>query len=87
MKKRYTEAEIVGFLQQASRGSSVKALSREHGFSMASFYSWKSRYGGMKVDEVKRLRQLELENARLKRKLAEVVLDNDVLQEVLAKKF
>lgn len=80
MKKKYSEEQIIGFLKEAAAGKSVKELCREHGFSDASFYLWRKKYGGMDVAEAKRLKKLESENAKLKRMLAEAMLDNDALK-------
>lgn len=86
MKKRYTEEQIIGFLREADAGLGVKDLCRRHGFSEASYYLWRSKFGGMSVPDAKRLRELEAENARLKRLLAEQLFENDVIKEVLRKK-
>ena len=67
MKKRYREEQIIGFLKEAESGISVKELCRRHGFSEASFYAWRSKFGGMDVSDAKRLKVLEAENARLKK--------------------
>ena len=75
MKKRYSEEQIIGFLREAESGIPVKELCRKHGFSNGSFYTWRSKYGGMDVSEVKRLKTLEDENARLKKLLADTMLD------------
>ena len=87
MKKRFTEERIIGFLREAEAGLSVKDLCRRHGFSEASYYLWKSKFGGMSVSEAKRLRELEVENARLKKLLAEAMLENEVTREALRKKW
>jgi putative transposase len=87
VKKRFTEEQIIGFLKEAERGMGVKELCRKHGFSDASFYLWRSKFGGMDVSDAKRLKSLELENARLKRLLAESMLENEVTREALRKKF
>lgn len=79
MKKRFTEEQIVGFLREAERGVAVKNLCRRRGFSEASYYLWRSKYGGMEVSDVKRLKALESENARLKKLLAESMLENEVI--------
>ena len=71
MKKRYTEEQIIGFLREADSGLPVKELCRRHGFSEASYYLWRSKFGGMSVPDAKRLKELESENARLKKLLAE----------------
>ena len=87
MKKRYSEEQIIGFLKEADAGVPVKELCRKHGFSDASYYVWRSKYGGMNVSEAKRLRELEAENARLKKLLAESMLEIEVTREVLRKKW
>ena len=87
VKKRFTEEQIIGFLKEAERGVQVKELCRRHGFSDASFYLWRSKYGGMEVSDVKRLKSLEAENARLKKLLAESMLENEVTREALRKKW
>ena len=66
MKKRFTEAQIVGFLREADAGVPVKELCRKHGFSDGSYYLWRSKFGGMSVSDAKRLKELEIENTRLK---------------------
>ena len=71
MKKRYSEDQIIGFLKEADAGVSIKDLCRWHGFSEASFYLWRSKYGGMEVSDAKRLKALEAENGRLKKLPAE----------------
>lgn len=86
-KKRYTEAQIIGFLKEAEAGVAVKELCRKHGFSDASFYTWRAKYGGMDVPEAKRLKGLEQENARLKKLLAESLLDKEALEAALRKKY
>ena len=75
MKKRFTEEQIIGFLKQAAAGTPVKELCRKHGFSDASFYLWRRKFGGMDVPDAKRLRELEAENNKLKKLLAEAHLD------------
>lgn len=87
MKKRYTEEQIIGFLKEADRGVAVKELCRKHGFSEASYYLWRSKFGGMDVSDAKRLKVLETENARLKKLLAESMLENEVTREALRKKW
>ena len=87
MKKRFTEEQIIGFLREADSGLPVKELCRRHGFSEASYYLWRSKFGGMSVPDAKRLKELESENARLKKLLAEAMLENEVTREVLRKKW
>lgn len=87
MKKRFSEEQIIGFLREAEAGLSVKELCRRHGFSEASFYLWRSKYGGLDVSEAKRLKALEQENARLKKLLAEAMLEQEVTREALRKKW
>ena len=85
MKKRFSEEQIIGFLRDGDTGIAVKDLCRKHGFSAASYYLWKSKFGGMSVSDAKRLRELETENARLKQLLAESLLENEVAREALGK--
>jgi putative transposase len=87
VKKRFSEEQIIGFLREAEAGLPVKELCRRHGFSEASYYLWRSKFGGMNVSEAKRLKELEIENARLKKLLAEQVLENEVIKDVLRKKW
>ena len=87
MKKRFTEAQIVGFLREADAGIPVTDLCRTHGFSDASYYLWRCKFGGMNVSDAKRLKELETENHRLKKLLAESLLENEVPREVLRKKW
>jgi putative transposase len=88
MKKvRFTETQIISILKQQEAGLSVKDLAREHGISEATFYNWKAKYGGMDANEVKRMKDLEEENSRLKRIVANLTLENDAIKTVLEKKF
>lgn len=87
MKKRFTEEQIIGFLREVDAGVAIKELCRKHGFSEASYYLWRSKFGGMDVSDAKRLKALELENARLKKLLAERLLENEIMQEALRKKW
>jgi putative transposase len=87
MKKRYSEEQIIKFLREADAGVPVKDLCRRHGFSEASYYLWRSKYGGMDVSDAKRLKELETENTRLKKLLAEALLEQEVTREVLRKKW
>ena len=87
MKKRLSEEQIIGFLREADRGLPVKELCRKHGFSEASFYLWRGKFGGMEVSDAKRLKALESENSRLKKLLAESMLENEISREALRKKW
>ena len=87
MKKRYSEEQIIKFLREADAGMPVKELCPRHGFSEASFYLWRSKFGGMDVSDAKRLKALETENARLKKLLAEALLEQEVTREVLRKRW
>lgn len=86
-KKRFSEEQIIGILREAQAGVPVKELCRKYGFSDATFYNWRSKYGGMEVSEAKRLKSLEAENARLKKLLAESMLDNEALKAALSGKY
>ena len=86
-KKRFTEAQIVSILHQQEVGKSVKDISRENGISDATFYNWKAKYGGMQISDVKRMKDLEEENSRLKRIVANQTLEIDAIKTVLEKKF
>ncbi len=85
-KSNYTEEQIIGFLRQVEAGMPVKELCRKHGFSDASFYKWRAKYGGMNVSEAKRLKELESENGKLKKLLAEAHLDIHALKSVFGTK-
>ena len=87
MKKRFTEEQIIGFLREADSGVPVKELCRKYGFSEASYYLWRSKFGGMSVPDAKRLKALESENAKLKKLLAEAMLEKEAVREVLRKKW
>lgn len=86
-RSRFTEEQIIGILKEHEAGMPVSDLCRKHGVSDASIYKWKSRFGGMDVSEAKRLRALEDENAKLKRMLADAMLDNVALKDLLGKKW
>lgn len=86
-KSRFTEEQIVGVIQEYAAGAKVSELCRHHGMSDATFYKWKAKYGDMQVSEVKRLKDLEDENGKLKKLLAEAMLDNAGLKGLLAKNF
>ena len=79
-KSRYTDEQIIGFIRQAEAGVAVADLCRKEGFSSATFYKWRAKFGGLEASDAKRLRELEVENARLKKLLAEAALDNEALK-------
>ena len=79
-KSRYNETQIIGFIKEAEAGVPVVELCRRHGFSDASFYKWRAKYGGMEISDAKRLRDVETENTRLKKLLAEAHLDIEALK-------
>jgi putative transposase len=87
VKKRFSEEQIIGFLREVEAGMPVKDLCRKHGFSEASYYLWRSKFGGMTVPEAKRLKDLETENGRLKKLLAEQLLENEIIKDALRKKW
>ena len=84
-RSRFTETQIVSILNEAEAGLPVKEVCRKHGISSACYYQWKSKYGGLGASELKRLKELEAENAKLKRLLADTMLDNVVLKDLLGK--
>ena len=84
-RSRFTEEQIIGILKEHEAGVSVSDLCRKHGVSDASIYKWKAKFGGMDVSEAKRLRRLEDENAKLKRLLADAMLDNVAMKDILGK--
>ena len=84
-RSRFSEAQIIGILKEHQAGLSAKELCRKHGISDATFYKWRSKYGGMEVSDVAKLKAMEDENARLKRLLADTMLDNAVLKDLLGK--
>jgi putative transposase len=88
MKKiRHSESQIIAILKEEEQGMKVTELCRKHGISEATFYNWKKRYGGMTVDELRRLKELEYENARLKKMYANLSLEHEAVKELLEKKF
>lgn len=86
-KTRFSENQIVDILNKAQQGMKVADICREHGISDATFYNWRSKYGGVSVSELKRIKELEAENARLKRMYSDLSLINDALKDVLEKKY
>jgi putative transposase len=84
---RFSEEQIIGILREQEAGAKTADVCRKHGISDATFYKWKAKYGGLEVSEAKRLKALEDENARLKRLLADAMLDNAVLKDIAAKKW
>jgi len=86
-RSRFSEEQIIGILREQEAGMKVSELCRRHGISEPTFYAWKSKFGGMSVRDARRLKQLEEENARLKKLLAEAMLDNAVLKDITARKW
>ena len=86
-RTRFTEEQIIGVLKEAEVGAKTADLARRHGVSEATIYNWKSKYGGLEASEARRLREPESENAKLKRLLADAMLDQAALKDLLAKKF
>ena len=86
-RSRFSEEQIIGILKEQEAGQKTADVCRRHGISEATFYTWKAKYGGLEVSEAKRLRALEDENAKLKRLLADAMLDNAGLKDLLSKKW
>jgi putative transposase len=86
-RSRFSEEQIIGILREQEAGAATADVCRKHGISTASFYKWKAKYGGLDVSEVRRLKALEVENARLKKLLAEAMLDNAMLKDLTTKKW
>ena len=86
-RSRFSEEQIIGILKEHQAGQSAAELCRKHGISDATFYKWRSKYGGMEVSDARKLKSLEDENRRLKKLLAEQMLDNSTLKEMLTKNF
>ncbi len=86
-RSRFSEEQIIGILKEQEAGSATADVCRRHGVSSATFYKWKAKFGGLEVSDARRLKGLEDENARLKRLLADAMLDNAVLREVAGKKW
>ena len=87
MKTRFTEAQIIGVLKEAESGGKIADLCRKHGISEATYYNWKAKFGGMTVSDAQRLKALEAENSKLKRLLADSLLDNAALKDVVGRKW
>ena len=86
-KARFTEEQIIAVLKESEAGASTTELIRRHGISRNTFYNWRKKYGGLEIDQAKRLKQLEEENRRLKRIVADLTLDNTALKDVVSKKW
>lgn len=86
-RSRFTEEQIIGILREQEAGQKTADVCRRHGISEATFYKWKSKFGGMEVSDAKRLKSLEAENAKLKKLLAEAMLDNAMLKDINSKKW
>jgi putative transposase len=86
-KSKFSETQIVGILKQGDAGMSIQELCRKAGISLATYYQWKSKYGGLEASDLKRVKELEAENAKLKRMYAELALDNAAMKDLIAKKL
>ena len=86
-KLKFSESQIAEILKEAEAGMAVAEVARKHGISQATFYAWRSKFGGMSVSDMQRLRELEQENARLKKMYADLAMDNAIMKEALTKKF
>jgi putative transposase len=86
-RSRFTEEQVIGVLREQEAGVATAEVCRKHGISETTFYKWKAKYGGMEVSEARRLKALEDENAKLKRLLAEAMLDNVMLKDIASKKW
>jgi putative transposase len=86
-RSRFTDEQIIGILREQEAGTATADVCRTHGISTATFYTWKAKYGGLDVSEARRLRTLEAENAKLKKLLAEAMLDNAMLKDLTSKKW
>ena len=86
-KSRFSESQIVAILKEADAGMKVQELCRKHGISDATYYKWKSKYGGMEASDLKRVRELEAENAKLKRMYADLALENTAMKDLIKKKL
>jgi len=86
-KSRFTESQIVGILNEVEAGMKVAEVCRKHGITTKTYYAWKSKYGGMSVSDIKRLKELEAENTKLKKMFAEMALENHALKDLIEKKL
>lgn len=86
-RSKFSETQIIAILNEADAGLTVKEISRKHGISEATFYTWKSKYGGMSASELKRMREIEEENSKLKKMYADLALENNALKELIEKKL
>lgn len=86
-KKRFTETQIFSILKEFDAGKNIQEISREHGVSKATIYNWKAKYGGMEMNDLKKYKELEEENRKLKAMYADLALDNKMLKDILGKKF
>lgn len=86
-KKRFTETQIFSILKEFDAGKNIQDISREHGISKATIYNWKAKYGGMEMNELKKYKELEEENRKLKQMYTDLALDNKMLKDILGKKF
>lgn len=86
-KSKFTETQIVAILKEADAGLKVAEVCRKHGISQPTYYNWKSKYGGMSVSELKRVKELEAEHSKLKRMYADLAMENDALKELIEKKL
>lgn len=86
-KTRFTESQIVAILREADAGMKVKDICRKHGISDATYYNWKAKYGGLSISELKRVKELEAENAKLKRMYADLALENRAMKDLIEKKL
>jgi putative transposase len=86
-KSRFTESQVVAILKEADAGMLVKDICRKHGISDATYYTWRSKYGGMEASDLKRLKEIEAENAKLKRMYADLALENAAMKELITKKL
>lgn len=86
-QSKFSETQVIGILKEVESGRAARDVCREKGIAESTFYKWRAKYGGMQASDLKRLRELEHENARLKRMYADVCLDNQMLKDIVSKKF